>query len=79
MNTPEVRGATKNDSPTIMDDKQDITHAELSADQASDDLNSIIDKNAETKLLWKLDLHVLPPLMVLFMLSFLDRTNIGNA
>ncbi|KAF2177930.1 MFS general substrate transporter [Zopfia rhizophila CBS 207.26] len=38
-----------------------------------------IDPAAEKKLLWKCDLHVLPPLFVLFLLAFLDRTNIGNA
>jgi MFS family permease len=34
---------------------------------------------SEKKLLRKLDLRVLPPLFVLFLLAFLDRTNIGNA
>lgn len=31
------------------------------------------------KLLRKTDLHVVPPLFVIFLLAFLDRTNIGNA
>ena len=31
------------------------------------------------RLTWKCDLHVVPPLFVLFLLAFLDRTNIGNA
>jgi hypothetical protein len=38
-----------------------------------------IDPVAEKKLLRKCDLHVLPPLFILFLLAFLDRTNIGNA
>jgi len=37
-----------------------------------------IDPAAEKKLLRKCDLHVLPPLFVLFLLAFLDRTNIGK-
>ncbi|KAH8727171.1 major facilitator superfamily domain-containing protein [Phaeosphaeriaceae sp. PMI808] len=37
------------------------------------------DPIAEKKLLWKCDLRVLPPLFLLFLLAFLDRTNIGNA
>lgn len=37
------------------------------------------DSAAEKHLLWKLDIHVLPILMVLFLLAFLDRINIGNA
>lgn len=37
-----------------------------------------IDADAEKKLLRKCDLRVLPPLFVLFLLAFLDRTNIGT-
>lgn len=33
----------------------------------------------ERRLLWKIDLHLLPPLIGLYMLAFLDRINIGNA
>ncbi|CAG8975885.1 hypothetical protein HYALB_00006502 [Hymenoscyphus albidus] len=33
----------------------------------------------DRKLLWKLDLQLIPWLCVLYLLSFLDRTNIGNA
>jgi hypothetical protein len=33
----------------------------------------------EKKLLWKLDLRLVPWLSLLYLLSFLDRTNIGNA
>lgn len=36
-----------------------------------------IDRAAEKKLLRKCDLRVLPPLFVLFLMAFLDRTNIG--
>ncbi|CAN6636524.1 high-affinity nicotinic acid transporter [Trichomonascus vanleenenianus] len=33
----------------------------------------------DRKLLWKLDLHLIPWLSLLYLLSFLDRANIGNA
>jgi sugar phosphate permease len=33
----------------------------------------------EVRLLWKIDLHLLPILFVLYMFAFLDRVNIGNA
>jgi hypothetical protein len=33
----------------------------------------------DRKLLWKLDLTLIPWLCILYLLSFLDRTNIGNA
>ncbi|KAF7905336.1 uncharacterized protein EAF01_005857 [Botrytis porri] len=38
-----------------------------------------IDPSFEKSLLRKLDLHVVLPLMILFILAFLDRVNIGNA
>lgn len=41
--------------------------------------NYEIDPVAEKRLLRKLDLRVVPVLWFLFMLAFLDRTNIGTA
>lgn len=38
-----------------------------------------IDIKAEKRLLRKCDLHVLPPLCILYVLCFIDRINIGNA
>jgi hypothetical protein len=33
----------------------------------------------ERKLLWRLDFRLIPWLCLLYLISFLDRTNIGNA
>lgn len=41
----------------------------------SDEERRIIDK----KLMWKVDMWLIPWLSLLYLLSFLDRTNIGNA
>jgi MFS family permease len=60
-----------------VDEKAEVAHNEL-ADKIDGDLD-IIDPIAEKKLLWKVDLHVVPPLLILFLLAFLDRVNIGNA
>ena len=38
-----------------------------------------ITKEVERKIIMKTDLHVLPILFLLFLVSFVDRTNIGNA
>lgn len=38
-----------------------------------------IDEASEKRLLWKCDLHVVPIISFLYVLSFLDRINIGNA
>jgi len=37
------------------------------------------DDKATTRLLRKIDLHLIPFLALLYLLSFLDRSNIGNA
>lgn len=58
-------------------EKSEIAHHE-EVDKLGDDLE-VIDLAAEKKLLWKVDLHVVPPLLILFLLAFLDRVNIGNA
>ncbi|KAF7894263.1 hypothetical protein EAF00_007777 [Botryotinia globosa] len=36
-------------------------------------------KAIDRKLVWKLDLYLIPWLCILYLLAFLDRTNIGNA
>lgn len=47
----------------------------------SDEALSIteIDPEIERRVVRKCDLRVVPPTLILFMLSFLDRVNIGNA
>jgi hypothetical protein len=57
-------------------EKQEISHAE---DVEKPALGEAIDPVAEKNLLWKVDCHVVPPLLILFLLAFLDRVNIGNA
>lgn len=47
-------------------------------DKIDDGLASI-DPAAEKRLLRKCDLHVVPVISLLYVLSFLDRINIGNA
>lgn len=53
--------------------------ADEKVETINDTRGATIDPEAEKKLLRKCDLRVLPPLFVLFLLAFLDRTNIGNA
>lgn len=60
----------------IIDEKQSVAHEE---DVEKSTLEEAIDPVAEKKLLWKVDCHVVPPLLILFLLAFLDRVNIGNA
>ena len=66
------------------------THEEPSVSEGSSQKGSMveeklvqdlpsIDDQAEKKLLRKCDLHVVPVVSLLYVLSFLDRINIGNA
>lgn len=64
------------------DDKQNELHIEEGlAPKIDVEENGLepIDLEAEKRLLRKLDWHILPPLGVLYLITFLDRTNIGNA
>lgn len=63
-------------STTLIDEKQAVSRAE---DVETSLPGEVIDPIAEKKLLWKVDCYVVPPLLILFLLSYLDRVNIGNA
>jgi len=51
---------------------EELGHADFQDD-------TYIDPAAEKALLRKLDMWIIPPVMLLYLLSFLDRVNIGNA
>ncbi|KAM0549433.1 hypothetical protein ACHAPJ_009419 [Fusarium lateritium] len=59
--------------PDILSDKEIEEQPRI----AQDDV--YIDPAAEKALLRKLDMWIVPPVMLLYLLSFLDRVNIGNA
>ena len=39
----------------------------------SSEANLVIDPKDERKLLWKLDVHIAPIVMILYLIAFLDR------
>ncbi|KAE8148494.1 major facilitator superfamily domain-containing protein [Aspergillus avenaceus] len=43
------------------------------------DSGSFLEEEREKHLVWKIDLHILPMVVLLYLFSFLDRVNIGNA
>lgn len=56
--------------------------AETTQDVSKDngqDINNTIDTRAESKLVWKFDLHILPMLAVMYLFNSLDKSNLGNA
>jgi len=67
--------ASEKYTETSLDDGPQIIIA------SQQDLENIpeIDHAAEAKLVRKLDRYIIPPTMLLYLVSFLDRVNIGNA
>jgi hypothetical protein len=55
------------------------TSKDLEDHSSPADATAPIDEQAEKALLRKLDRWIVPPVMLLYLLSFLDRVNIGNA
>ena len=56
-----------------------LEHGKADGSYVSDDSIDLTDKAAERRLLLKLDLYVLPVLFLLFLVSFVDRSNVANA
>ncbi|UZP38440.1 hypothetical protein NXS19_006256 [Fusarium pseudograminearum] len=62
----------------VLTEKATAEHASSKGAESMIDQSSE-DSVATKKLLRKLDMRLLPPLMAIYFLSFMDRTNIGNA
>lgn len=64
--------------------KQELAHVEVARKESGDwgqggSLGIEEENRLRKSLLWKLDTRMLPMIALLFLFSFLDRTNIGNA
>ena len=73
--TPEAIDTDASSSipvPATDEEKHTTQHADLQND-------IFIDEAAERNLVRKLDRWIIPPVMLMYLLSFLDRVNIGNA
>ncbi len=72
---------SQNDLPSSAHESDNFdekaNQAEISA--AEHDEPFIVDEAMEKRLNLKCDLKLLPPLILLFMITFIDRTNIANA
>ena len=38
----------------------------------------MLDPADEARLLWKIDLHIIPTVAIIYLFCFIDRSNIGN-
>ncbi|PVH16222.1 uncharacterized protein CXQ87_004093 [Candidozyma duobushaemuli] len=72
----EERPSGSIDKPSV--EWVEVKDEEAGVDEAAVDIEKFSDID-EKKLLWKIDLHLIPLFTVLYLLSFLDRGNIGNA
>jgi len=63
--------------PDITDEKSPKVLAPVSSSSFADE--DLVDRKSEKALVRKLDRHLLPVLTLLYLLSFLDRSNVGNA
>lgn len=57
-------------------DKREVDEVENKVGEGGD---IVINKKLTRSVLWKLDRRIIPVLAILFLCSFLDRTNVGNA
>ncbi|KAF4332009.1 tartrate transporter [Fusarium beomiforme] len=62
-----------------LNEKATFDHSSLKGAESTVEQQSHEESEATKKLLRKCDFRLIPPLMVIFFLSFMDRTNIGNA
>ncbi|KAG8525277.1 uncharacterized protein KY384_008921 [Bacidia gigantensis] len=86
MKFPTLPGKSHRDSSSSSDGKQvaeDIEKTHHEHDNLTPDpdegLSDAERAKIDRRLLWKLDLRLIPWLALLYLISFLDRTNIGNA
>lgn len=59
-------------------EKEKTTPLSLGDEQYEESITAI-DRDAEQRLIRKMDIHILPFVVLLYLFSFLDRVNIGNA
>jgi hypothetical protein len=80
---PNYRDSLSDDAATISNDqlnKEKPTEAELERIRTERDAEfAAFDPKREAKLLRKMDIRLIPVLALLYLMSFLDRGNIGNA
>lgn len=79
MATGVVYADDKKDSKTLSPDKTSNAPDEESSNGIALDSTAAELSLNEKKLVRKLDLHLIPFVMLAYLLSFLDRVNIGNA
>jgi hypothetical protein len=65
---------TINAQPRDMEEESKQMSASITPPEAF-----VVDTVMEKRITWKCDMKLLPPLIILFIITFMDRTNIANA
>lgn len=66
-------------NPPVIQEKGGVELYETISASSESEQEHLFDEKATARLVRKIDLRLLPFLALLYLLSFLDRTNIGNA
>ena len=62
-----------------LNSKSDAEGAAVAAITEAGVLQDAIDPKAESRLVWKFDLRILPVLAIMYLFNSLDKSNLGNA
>lgn len=83
MEHPPLSMTSKDKEETATVDVVDIEHKEGAETSEAAQIAALaahdLDHAEERSLVWKLDRHIAPVAMGLYLIAFLDRSNIGNA
>ncbi|CZR61499.1 related to nicotinamide mononucleotide permease [Phialocephala subalpina] len=71
-----VENSALEDSSSVQDSEKQAAGTNASRHE---DEKLLIDTAAEKALLWKLDTRLIPLLFALYLMSYMDRSNVGNA
>ncbi|CAI4217674.1 unnamed protein product [Parascedosporium putredinis] len=77
--TTASRGSESENEKTFDSERGEVTHTEGGFVAAGSSSIVQLDKAAEKRLLWKIDLMVIPTVALIYLFCFIDRANIGNA
>jgi hypothetical protein len=77
----KMRSSTRKEegSPPALSTHEDAAPSKLESGGVEQTSSTLIDPVVEARVRRKLDMHLIPLLSVLYLLAFLDRSNVGNA
>ncbi|KAI0027953.1 MFS general substrate transporter [Vararia minispora EC-137] len=71
--------SARRNSRSSVEAEKDIEKAEMDAKVECDEAEYVVDRDAERRLVRRIDMRIVPTTMLIYLLCFLDRSNVGNA